>query len=99
MLIRFGGITYALREDAADFAWQAETAGPPTLVSRLSDDAPQLSAARLTVPSAGGIAALDPSDGTVRHDLRRPGARARAAGSGRTATASSSPADRRSLYR
>lgn len=71
-LLRFGGITYALGQDAPAFAWQAETAAVPTVTSRTGDGAPNLAFARLTVPTSDGIATLSPAKGTVTHRFAVP---------------------------
>lgn len=64
-LIRFGGTTYALRGGSDAFSWQAETVALPTVSSPTGGGLPDLRLARLTVPTADGIAALDPADGSV----------------------------------
>lgn len=77
-LVRFGGMTYAMRTGFPAFIWQAETAALPTVSSANGVGLPELPATRLTVPTATGIATLDPTDGTVKQRFAVP---ATAAGS------------------
>lgn len=71
-LIRFGGITYALAARAGTFTWQADTAALPTVSSNTGAGQPNLLLARLTVPTATGIATLDPATGKVQQRFAVP---------------------------
>ena len=75
VLVWVAGRVYALRGDATTPVWTAATAAPPTVVTTTDDDPPPLATARITVPTAGGVAILDGNDGRVaqRYAVTAPG--------------------------
>jgi outer membrane protein assembly factor BamB len=63
-LIWIGGRTYALRTSADRFAWQAATRAVPTATDAGNPVvSPSLDSAELAVPTATGLALLNPADG------------------------------------
>ncbi|MGI8759891.1 MAG: PQQ-binding-like beta-propeller repeat protein [Jatrophihabitantaceae bacterium] len=59
------GVAYAIDQGATAFTWTAAASSPPTVTSTNNSVTPDLQASVMAVPTAGGIALLDPRDGRV----------------------------------
>lgn len=60
------GTTYVIRDGRSTPVWSASTLSAPTVVSNAGQQSPALPAARITVPTADGVAELDGNTGKVR---------------------------------
>jgi outer membrane protein assembly factor BamB len=59
------GRTLAVRQDASAAEWRTAAPSPPVVVSASNGASPELSGARITVPTESGIAMLDGDTGKV----------------------------------
>jgi hypothetical protein len=62
-VIWLGGVVYAVRTGSPAPIWAAKAPSPPTVASTTGEDSPDLSTARVTLPTATGIRLLDGNDG------------------------------------
>lgn len=73
-VVLIGGVSYAVTPGRGAALWSARTGVAPTVVPPSGADAPaDLSSARISVPTAAGIEALNGTDGSVQQSFAVPG--------------------------